>query len=477
MAAEVCCCRFSGLGEDTLVRDRHSAICLWFFSGLFGPPTDIISTLSPRLQSGNQACSFPIITTTANRMGEKRDRPHHFNDSRQLQKRQKGDRSHVRPSHHVKSRGNLGDVLSGLPEPESCQPCQSANSDMLSGTIALLDQLVADEAGAKADKHVLHHARELHRLLSLRAAQSLPSKAMQSLDSNRPETAPKVRIPPALVSRVKKAKGLPSLPPITEPYLQDAVFTHTSANDYSTANVRGYRSDHLNYERLEFLGDAFIEVIASRLLYSRFPDTETSHQSALRESLVKNETLSRFSEAYGLGDRLKHGTHVRNSKNWPKILADVFEAYVAAVVLSDPESGYGVAESWLTELWAPKLLEFKLKPIENPKARDELSKLLMAKGIKLDYRQERPMEVTAGQQKFFIGVYLTGWGFENEWLGSGEGQNKSQACVFAAMDALKNRRPIIAVANARKLEVYPPKAEDSVINGTKSTGRGNLENS
>jgi ribonuclease-3 len=85
----------------------------------------------------------------------------------------------------------------------------------------------------------------------------------------------------------------------------------------------------------------------------------------------------------------------------------------------------------------------------------------MAKGIKLDYREERDMIMVQGKQKYFIGLYLTGWGFEDEWLGSGEGQNKSQACVFAAMDALKNRMEVIKVANARKLEVYPPKPKES----------------
>jgi ribonuclease-3 len=274
------------------------------------------------------------------------------------------------------------------------------------------------------------------------------------------------------MSRVQQARGLPPLPPVTEPHLQEAVFTHSSANDAKNLNVRGYRADELNYERLEFLGDAYIEIIASRLLYSRFPDMEPSHQSYLRELLVKNETLGQFSAAYGLGDRLKHGTHVRYSKNWPKILADVFEAYVAAVILSNPESGYDIAESWLTELWAPKLLEFKVKPVENRKARDDLNKLVMGKGIKLDYREERDMLVAEGQQKFFIGVYLTGWGFHNEWLGSGEGQNKSQACVFAAMDALENRPGIIARANARKLEVYPPKALQGVVNGGHAAPQG-----
>jgi ribonuclease-3 len=400
-------------------------------------------------------------------MGEKRGRPDH-SSARQPSKKQKGDHSNGRYTQPAPT-GNAKELLSeisAMPDPKKCKPCKTAKADLLSGTIALLDHLISEEAAADADKDILHHARALHKLLSLRARKSLPSKPKLDLDAKRPETVPAISIPPPeLAGKLQRAKSMPPLPPITEPHLQAAVFTHSSSNDSKTLNVRGYRADEINYEKLEFLGDAYIEVIASRLLYSRFPDMEPSQQSRLRENLVKNETLGQFSAAYGLGDRLKHGAHVRESKSWTKILADVFEAYVAAIILSDPESGYSTAESWLAELWAAKLLEFKVKAVENPKARDELNKLIMAKGIKLDYRQERDMVVTSGLQKYFIGLYLTGWGFENEWLGSGEGQNKSQACVFAAMDALQNRRDIIDKANARKLEVYPPKAQEGDTNG------------
>ncbi|KAF2750406.1 ribonuclease III [Sporormia fimetaria CBS 119925] len=367
------------------------------------------------------------------------------------------------PTFHDKTNPILRE-LAQLPDPERCDPCKLASEELQSGMVALLDQLVQDEAGGKRDKDVLHHARELHGLLSKRLSVNFPSKPIKDLDSKRPETIPKINIPPYIAQPFKLSKSLPPLPPITEPYLQEAVFTHTTANDSKSAKTRGYRGTEINYERLEFLGDAYIEIIASRLIYSRFPDVEASKQSYWREQLVRNETLCQYSKAYGLGNTLKHGPHIPESKSWGKILADVFEAYVAALVLSTPDSaaGFQTAESWLTELWSPKLLEFNVQPIENPKARDEINKLVMAKGIKLDYREERKMELTKGKQKFFIGLYLTGWGFVNEHLGSGEGQNKSQACVFAAQDALLDKRGIVKRANAEKLKVYPPKPKEDV---------------
>ncbi|KAF2008768.1 ribonuclease III [Aaosphaeria arxii CBS 175.79] len=394
----------------------------------------------------------------------KRHKPNNFGAPQGKNGIQGGSSNHSnpRPQHQNKDKSNPLDLLERLPNPKDCVRCKLSASERENGLIALLDQLVHDESGPEADTSILQHAQQLRASLSKRAtANSLPSQLKQHLDQKRPETEKYVVVPSYIETRLNRAKAVPPLPPITEPYLEEAVFTHTSAN--YTALARRTLNDAINYERLEFLGDAYIELVASRLIYSRFPHLDPAKQSYFRENLVKNETLQVFSEAYGFPDRLKHGGHTDMSgqKHWTKVQADVFEAYVAAVVLSDPEDGYRTAEQWLTELWAPKLLEYKEAPVENPKARDEINKLLMAKGIKLDYRMARDMQMVDGLQRFFIDLYLTGWGFENQLLGSGEAQNKSQACVFAAMDALQNRMDIVMKANAKKLEVYPPKPKEN----------------
>jgi ribonuclease-3 len=329
---------------------------------------------------------------------------------------------------------------------------------MQTGLIALLDKLVAEEV-ITGDKDIMHHARELQTLLSTRVAKSYPSKPMRNLDTKRPASQCDPTIPTYVANKVKLSADLPPLPPISEPHYAEAVFTHRSFTYQSQAKGLDVGD---NYERLEFLGDAYIEVIASRLLYSRFPQLDVPQQSQLRESLVKNETLGRFAEAYCFGDRLVHGGHMDKGKAWDKISADVFEAYVAAIVLSDEQQGFKIAEQWLTELWAPQLLSFKERMIENPKAREDLQKLIVGKGIKLNFKEEKPMETINGVQNYHIGVYLTGWGFENEWLGSGQGQNKAQASVEAAQDAIgrSDEVGVIPVANKKKLEMYPPKPKE-----------------
>ncbi|KAF2866484.1 ribonuclease III domain-containing protein [Massariosphaeria phaeospora] len=344
-----------------------------------------------------------------------------------------------------------GPHISRMPDPANCEPCQLAGAEMDSGIISLLDKLVAEETDPQGDRNILHHAEVLRKLLSSRADISFPSKAKLELDKKRPERQGQVTIPAYIDTKLRMAQKLPPLPPIAEPYLEEAVFTHRSANN--DARVRGLNSDSLNYERLEFLGDAYIELIASRVIYSRFPHTEPSQQSFLREQLVRNDTLAHFSTSYSLGDRVQHGGHLKESKAWAKVIADVFEAYVAALVLSDLENGFTTAEHWLTELWASQLLNHKEKIIENVKAKDDVQKKLLLKGVKLDYREEKEMVYENTVQKYFIALYLTGWGYESEWLGSGEGQNKAQASLLAAADALERRNDVFRVAEKKKIEM------------------------
>ena len=92
----------------------------------------------------------------------------------------------------------------------------------------------------------------------------------------------------------------------------------------------------MSYERLEFLGDAYIELIASRLIFERFVQLTAGQMSQLRELLVKNETLGEYSKAYGFDKRLEAGaiekmmedsrsSGGKGNKAFNKVMGDVFE--------------------------------------------------------------------------------------------------------------------------------------------------------
>ncbi|KIX03512.1 uncharacterized protein Z518_07065 [Rhinocladiella mackenziei CBS 650.93] len=238
---------------------------------------------------------------------------------------------------------------------------------------------------------------------------------------------------------------LPPLPSIDEKF-RDVVFTHQS--------MAGSPAE--SYDRLEFLGDAYLQLFSSRLIWDRLPFLPAGRMSQVRESLVKNETLAQYSDLYGLTKQLKNFKRFQNGppQTWLKIKGDLFEAYVAAVVLSTPE-GFERVRNWLLHLWEPKIEAITSKPEASSKSKEELAKKVLGKGVRLNYEDEREPIIHYGQgrETYFVGVYLTGWGWENQYLGSGKGLSRNAAGQEAAAAALENH-PLIDEIIAKKTAFY-----------------------
>ena len=239
-------------------------------------------------------------------------------------------------------------------------------------------------------------------------------------------------------------------PPILDPALAKVPFIHK----FQVDNQRSPTTDG-SYERLEFLGDAYIELIASRLLYPRFPEHPPGRLSQLRELLVKNETLAGFSLAYKFDERAEFPMSHKErkgdrSKLWNKTLGDMFEAYVAAVILSDPENGFATVEAWLQALWMPKLVSGPShSPPENGLAKQDLATKITSRGTKIEYREEARDDIKKeGKSWYTVGVYFTGWEWKDQHLGSAKALSKGEAGTRAAMKALLN--PITAQIGAVK---------------------------
>ncbi|EHY54278.1 hypothetical protein HRR83_008143 [Exophiala dermatitidis] len=241
---------------------------------------------------------------------------------------------------------------------------------------------------------------------------------------------------------------LPPLPFIGDQY-RNTVFTHQS-----TAGATGD-----SYDRLEFLGDAYLELIASQLIFERLPTLPVGRMSQVRESMVKNETIGQYSVLYGFDRQLKDCNRLRQQPPgvWLKIKGDVFEAYVAAVVLSHPD-GFDVAKKWLTQLWEPKIEAVSAKPPPSTNSKNELARKISGAGIRINYVDERPpiIHYGKGTETHFVGVYLTGWGWENQYLGSGKGLSKVEAGQAAAAAALDNH-PLIDEIAAKRTAFYASK--------------------
>ncbi len=249
---------------------------------------------------------------------------------------------------------------------------------------------------------------------------------------------------------------LPTLPEILDKSLAEIPFTHQGT---LTGNVT--EEVNISYDRLEFLGDAYLELIATRAIFPRFPQYSAGKLSQKRQLLVNNETLADFSLAYGFDQRARLPKNLQMAKSnndmkksWTKIMGDIFEAYVAAVILSDPENGFSVAEDWLTKLWSP-LLSGGDDATVNMNAKVQLATRIMGKGVKIAYLDEsEPDHLTKeGKIVFYIAAYVTGWGWEKAYLGSGKGLNKNEAGNMAAMHALQNPLTAQIAAVKRQFDI------------------------
>jgi ribonuclease-3 len=122
-------------------------------------------------------------------------------------------------------------------------------------------------------------------------------------------------------------------------------------------------------ERLEFLGDAVINLAISEALYAHHPDDDEGVLSSRRAAIVSTIGLARLAGRIGLGDelRLGEGEAQRGGRLRPSLLASVLEALAGAILV---DGGWEVARAWVTRVAEPEILA-RLPPsaLKSPKSR------------------------------------------------------------------------------------------------------------
>ena len=116
----------------------------------------------------------------------------------------------------------------------------------------------------------------------------------------------------------------------SDKHLIECALTHRSAQG---------RGGKIDYERLEFLGDAVLDLAVAHLLLDRHPEAQEGELSKMRAALVNTNNLSAIARGLNLGQhlRLSRGELANGGADRPSILADVFEALMGAVYR---EAGY-----------------------------------------------------------------------------------------------------------------------------------------
>ncbi len=183
-----------------------------------------------------------------------------------------------------------------------------------------------------------------------------------------------------------------------------------------------------HYQRLEFLGDAVLELAISRYLYLEFPEVDEGKLTRIRAGLVREETLCRAARRLELGRfiRLSVGEDRSGGRDKPSILCDVMEAVLAAVYLDGGfECAVEVIRRALAEDLHPQMMEDHLD------AKSRLQEIMQRDG-EMPVYEFISMEGPPHAPLFRYSVTAGG-----RALGEGAGTSKQNAQQSAARDALK----------------------------------------
>lgn len=204
--------------------------------------------------------------------------------------------------------------------------------------------------------------------------------------------------------------------------LQNALIHRSYLNEYPLA-LGGLPSN----ERLEFLGDAVLNLVAAQWLCRRFPQEDEGELTRLRAALVKEPTLAQFAHMLDLRRYVQTGQGV--NRRHPGLLADVFEAVVGAVFL---DQGLGVTENFLDPLFAEEIAKIQASG-QQIDAKTRLQHLVQQQSGHAMPKYRTVDSIGPDHQpQFQIEVLIDG-----ECVGTGRGSSKKAAEQAAARDALE----------------------------------------
>ena len=201
---------------------------------------------------------------------------------------------------------------------------------------------------------------------------------------------------------------------------------------------RSYLNEHREYagnhnERIEFLGDAVLELAATDFLFRRFPTKSEGELTSYRAALVNTVSLAESAQALGLNSflLLSKGEAKDTGRARDVILADAFEAIIGALYL---DQGYVAAESFIAKQLYGKIDDVIAKRSYQD-AKSRFQEVAQEKRGLTPFYETLSQEGPDHAKLFTIGVFLG-----EEEIARGEGQSKQeaeQAAAEAALSALR----------------------------------------
>lgn len=185
-------------------------------------------------------------------------------------------------------------------------------------------------------------------------------------------------------------------------------------------------------ERLEFLGDAVLELAVTDYLYKQYPEKPEGELTAYRASLVNTNTISDSAKKLGFEDYLllSKGESKDTGKARAYILANTFEAFTGALYL---DQGYAAAEKFLLDHLIPELTNIVTHGLWRDAKSYVQEKSQEVEGVTPSYKVMH--DTGPDHDKIFtVGIY-----FRDEKVAEGKGSSKQEAETAAARKALEVR--------------------------------------
>lgn len=210
----------------------------------------------------------------------------------------------------------------------------------------------------------------------------------------------------------------------SEPGLLRLALTHRSVSAENPA-----RNDN---ERLEFLGDAVLQLVVTDLLYEQYPQLAEGQMAKVRAAVVSRGTLAEIARSLHLGEHVELAVSeaATGGKEKDSILSDAVEAVIGAIYL---DGGLEPARSMIVRHWSERIAERAKQPgVKDYKTR--LQELTARQGHRPEYRVEG--SGPDHDRRFHAEVTVDG-----TVCGSGEGRSKKEAEQAAARQALQALSP------------------------------------
>ena len=194
------------------------------------------------------------------------------------------------------------------------------------------------------------------------------------------------------------------------PQLLSTALSHRSSlNEKSQSGTTATESN----ERLEFLGDAVLELAATLYLYKNYPDEDEGKLTAYRSSLVRTETLAKLAKELKLNEKmfLSKGEERGGGRENESLLADLMEAVIGAMYL---DQGFITVQDFLAKYLFPKfegILQSKSYKDQKSLLQEEVQARSLntpvyrvVKAMGPDHNKEFTVEVLVGEEVWGVGT-------------------------------------------------------------------------